>query len=282
MRAAWFDKLGPASEVFQIGDIDKPIAGPGEVLVKVYTSGINPGDAKTRSGWQNVHDASGTVIPHADGAGVIENVGIDVNTSRIGQRVWIHHSPNNGMGTAADYIAIPEDRARLLPDDCSFAEGACLGVPALTAHKAVLVDGTIDGQTHLISGGAGAVGQYAIQFARQGGATVIATVSSDEKADIARTCGADHIINYKTEDVTAQAMKITQGEGVDRIIEVDFGANILTDAEIIKPHGVIASYSSTSEREPVFPYYPVCEKGRCASDYSGIYHPDRRKAGKIG
>ncbi len=262
MRAAWFDQIGPASEVLRIGELPQPIAQRGEVLVRVHASGINPSDVKTRSGWMNVHEVSGRVIPHIDGAGIIEAVGDGVDATRVGERVWLHCSPVRGMqGTAAQYIAVPAAAARRLPDGVSFAEGSCLGTPALTAHHAVLVDGPVDGQAMLVAGGAGAVAQYAIQFAKAAGATVIATVSSDEKAAIARASGADAVVNYRREPVAERVLEWTSGKGVARIIEVDLGANVQLDARVIAPRGVIASYSSSSNREPVFPYYPLAKKG---------------------
>ncbi|MGE0315250.1 MAG: NADPH:quinone reductase [Lautropia sp.] len=262
MKAAWFDRIGPAREVLQIGSLETPRPAAGEVLVRVRASGINPSDVKTRSGWMNVHRVSGRVIPHIDGAGVIEAVGEGVDGARVGERVWLHCSPINGIqGTAAEYIALPSRAARRLPDPTGFDEGACLGVPGLTAHHAVLVDGPIRDQQILVAGGAGAVAQYAIQIAKQEGASIIATVSSDEKASIALACGADAVVDYRREDAASRILEWTGGKGVSRIVEVDFGANVALDARVIAPNGIIASYSSSSVREPVFPYYPLAVKG---------------------
>ncbi|WP_089721364.1 NADPH:quinone reductase, partial [Candidatus Entotheonella palauensis] len=201
------------------------------------------------------------VIPHGDGAGIIEAVGAGVPKSRVGERVWVHQMKDQNGGTAAEFTALPSDQAFPLPDHLSFAEGACLGVPVVTAFQAVMSDGPVTGQTLLVAGGAGAVAHYAIQFAKLSDATVITTVSSDEKATHAKTAGADTIINYKTEDVVARVLELTDGAGVDRIVEVDFGANLPIDVPIIKPTGVIASYSSTAVREPILPYYPLAYKG---------------------
>jgi NADPH2:quinone reductase len=261
MLAAWYDRLGPAAQVIQVGELDTPQPGPGEVLVRLRASGVNPADVKRRSGWLNATESVGRIIPHGDGAGLIEAVGPGVSLSRVGERVWVHKMKAERWGTAAEYTTLPSDQAYPLPDPMSFAEGACLGVPAVTAYQAVLSDGPVVGQTLLVAGGAGAVAHYAIQFAKLSGATVLTTVSSDEKAAHAQVAGADTIINYKTEEVVARVLELTDGAGVDRIVEVDFGANLPIDVPIIKPGGVIASYSSTAVREPVLPYYPLAYKG---------------------
>ncbi|ETX08836.1 NADPH:quinone reductase [Candidatus Entotheonella palauensis] len=261
MIAAWYERWGPAAEVIQVGELDTPEPGSGEVLVRLHASGVNPADVKRRSGWLSVDDPFDRMIPHGDGAGTIEAVGAGVPRSRVGERVWIHQMKDNRNGTAAEYTTLPADQAYALPDHMSFAEGACLGVPAATAYHAVMIDGPVTGQTVLVAGGAGAVAHYAIQFAKLSDATVITTVSSDEKAAHDKTAGADDIINYKTEDVVARVLEITSGAGVDRIVEVDLGANLPIDVPLIKPAGVIASYSSTAIREPIFPYYPLAYKG---------------------
>ena len=263
MRAAWYERLGPAAEVLQVGDCEAPQPGPGEVLVRIAASGVNPSDWKKRSGWQYGPMTAPRVIPHNDGAGVIEAVGDGVSAQRVGERVWLFGAQAGGRagGTAAELCAVPADQAVRLPTGMSFEAGACLGVPACTAHFAVFADGRITGQTILIPGAAGAVGHYAVQFAKWSGATVIATVSSREKAEHARAGGADHVIDYRREDVVGRVKEMTDGQGVDRIVEVDFGANLAADAELIKPNGVIASYSSTRIPEPVLPYYPLAFKG---------------------
>ncbi|WP_256868296.1 NADPH:quinone reductase [Candidatus Entotheonella palauensis] len=261
MFAAWYDRMGPAADVIQFGELNSPEPDSGEVLVRLYTSGINPADVKRRSGWTGINEHFDRVIPHGDGAGIIEAIGAGVPKSRVGERVWVHRMKDQNGGTAAEYAALPSDQAFPLPDHLSFAEGACLGVPAVTAYQAVMSDGPVTGQTLLIAGGAGAVAHYAIQFAKLCDATVITTVSSEEKAMHAKTAGADAIINYKTDDVVTRVLELTDGAGVDRIVEVDFGANLPIDVPIIKPAGVIASYSSTAVREPVLPYYPLAYKG---------------------
>jgi NADPH2:quinone reductase len=170
-------------------------------------------------------------------------------------------SARPGEGTAAQYVAVPEANVVQLPDGLSLAEGACLGVPAFTAYHATLSDGPVAGQTVLVQGGAGAVGVVAVELARWSGARVIATVSSPEKAAIARAAGADHTIDYTRDDVAARVMEITGGTGVERIVEVDFGANVAIDSAVIAENGTVASYSSTRVREPVLPYYAFGLKG---------------------
>lgn len=261
MRAAWYERTGKASEVLKHGELETPTTGPGQVLVRLHASGVNPADVKARSGWLDVHKNFDRVIPNCDGAGVVEAVGPDVEKTWIGKRVWVHISKENPHGTAAEYMPAALADIHPLPDNISFIEGACVGVPVATAHHIVLVDGPVHGQTVLVAGGAGVVAHYAIQIAKLGGATVITTVSSPEKAAHAKAAGAHHIINYREVDVATRIMDITNGAGVDRIIEVDLGANMALDAKVIKPDGVVASYSSTSNREPVLPYYAFALKG---------------------
>ena len=261
MRAAYYNRLGPASEVIEIGEVPTPRPGPGEVLIEVRASGINPHDVKKRSGWI-AHEAEFPVIPHFDGAGIIADVGDGVPARRCGERVWMSRADRLARaGTAAERVAVPAALARALPETMDFAEGACIAVPAVTAHRALLRDGPVAGKTVLVAGGAGAVGHVAIQIAKEDGARVIATVSSEEKANHARAGGADLTIDYRREDVVERVLSITDGQGVDRIVEVDFGANVAIDHAVLKPAGVVASYSSTRVPEPVLPYYPLAFKG---------------------
>jgi NADPH2:quinone reductase len=262
MRAAWYEATGPAFEVIRVGEVPQPEPGAGEVLVRVHASGVNPSDTKRRAGWRKEPLEYPRIIPHSDGAGVIEAVGAGVEDGRIGERVWLWNAQRGrASGTCAEYVAVPGALAVPLPETTSFAQGACLGVPASTAHFAVLADGPLTGQTVLVQGGAGAVGNYAVQWAKRSGAHVIATVSSAAKADLARASGADATVDRRAEDVAQRVLELTDGHGVDRIVEVDFGANLDADVALIKPNGVIASYSSTARPEPVFPYYPLAYKG---------------------
>ncbi len=262
MRAAWYEKSGPAHEVLTVGEMPTPDPGSGEVLVRVAASGINPSDFKQRAGWRKEGLPFPRIVPHSDGAGVVESVGDGVDGSRVGQRVWLYNTQRGRpWGTAAEYVVVPDSQAVPLPEGIGFDVAACLGVPACTAHFAVLCDGALAGRTMLVAGAAGAVGHSAVQFAKWGGAEVIATVSSGAKAEHARAAGADHIVNYRSEPVAERILDLTDGAGVDRIAEVDFGANLAIDIEVIKANGIIASYSSTRVPEPVLPYYPLAYKG---------------------
>jgi len=178
MKAAWFESFGPASDVLRVGEQEKPEAGHGEVLIRLASSGVNPSDVKKRAGsFPNLLD-EGFVIPHSDGAGVIEAVGEGVPANRIGERVWIYQAQHGRrLGSAAEYIALDQRRAAPLPDNTGFEIGACIGIPVMTAHRCVFADGPVDGQTVVITGGAGRVGHYAVQWAAQAGARVIATAS---------------------------------------------------------------------------------------------------------
>jgi NADPH2:quinone reductase len=246
MRAATFSKTGSAREVFAVGEQPVPQPGPGDVRVRVATSGVNPSDVKRRGAAPAGKPAEfPLVIPHSDGAGTIDAVGAGVPESRIGERVWTFNAQyRRPFGTAAEFCVVPSAFAVALPDTVEFAVGACLGVPALTAYHAIALDGSMRGKTLLVQGGAGAVAFYAIQFAKLDGATVITTVSSDEKAARARSAGADHVINYRTEDVKARIAEITSGKRVDRIIEVDLKANAMTYPDILVEHGKAVVYGS--------------------------------------
>ncbi|MBD1842048.1 NADPH:quinone reductase [Cyanobacteria bacterium FACHB-63] len=261
MRAVWYEQVGAAKTVLTIGEIEPPELAAGQVRVEVFASGVNPSDVKQRAGWGGLTMRFPRVIPHNDGSGVIVEVGEGVSSDRIGERVWIYEATlPKGLGTVAEFVVVASENAIVLPDSISFAEGACLGVPAMTAHHCVFKDGSVAGQTILVTGGAGAVGAYAIQLAKWGNATVITTVSSEQKAAIAKKIGADHVINYKTEDVSAIVKQITNGKGVDRVIEVDFAANVETNLKILKRNGTIATYASDSQVSPQVPIYSLIYK----------------------
>src|SRR5215469_11895840 len=225
MRAAFYEKNGPAREVLKTGEIDTPHPGAGEVRVKLKTSGVNPSDVKARIG-STRKIAFPRVIPHSDGAGVIDMVGDGVPAARVGERVWTWNAQwLRPFGTCAEYVTLPSDMAVRLPDKTSFEAGACLGIPAMTAYHAVAVAQAKPGMTLLVSGGAGAVGHYAIQFAKTAGASVITTISSPEKAKLAKAAGADHTIDYRRENVGERVMALTGKKGVDAVIELDIAAN---------------------------------------------------------
>lgn len=242
MQAAWWERNGPAREVLELGEMQTPQPAPGEVLVRVMASGVNPSDVKSRLGRA---PAFPRIIPHSDGAGVIAAVGEGVDPVRAGERVWLWNGQwQRAHGTAAEFIALPARQAVPLPANTSFEAGACLGIPALTALHGLLTDGGIAGQAVLVQGGAGAVGHYAIQFARLLGARrIIATVSSAAKAEHARAAGADLVLNYREEDVAAR-IRAVEPEGVERIIEVDVAGNAALDAAVLAHGGMIAVYGS--------------------------------------
>ena len=276
MRAAWYDKVGAAAEVLKVGDLPIPEPGPGEVRVRVFASGLNPTDVKARVRPGSMPGPR--VIPHQDGAGVIDKVGAGVPASRVGERVWLYIVQwQRQWGTAAEYTVVPAQLAVRLPANTSFAEGACLGIPAVTAHRCLFADGPIAGHTVLVTGGAGAVGHYAVQLAKWAGARVIATVSSPEKAALAAAAGADHTVNYRTGDTAKEILALTGGAGVDRIVDVDFGGNLAVSAEAIKVNGVIASYASMGEREPKLPFYALMAKNATIQPVLIYTMPERAK-----
>ena len=243
MRAAYYERNGAAAEVLQLGEVETPKPGPGEVRVRLATSGVNPSDVKTRAGTAR-KIAFPRVIPHSDGAGEIDMVGEGVAAARVGERVWIWNGQwKRPFGTAAEFIVLPDQQAVRLPKDISFEAGACLGIPALTARHAVDIAGTAAGKTVLIAGGAGAVAHYAIQFAKARGATVITTVSSMVKATVAREAGADHTIDYQAENVGERVMALTKG-GVDAVIELDLTANAGLISAVLRPRGIVAVYGT--------------------------------------
>ncbi len=261
MRAAWYERIGIAQEVLRCGEMELPEVGLGEVRVRVHVSGVNLSDVKRRSGWRGLTMEFPRVIPHNDGAGVIDAVGVGVSRSRLGERVWIYEAQlHRPFGTAAEYVVVPSELAVFLPDNTEFAEGACFGVPAMTAHYCVFNDGSIAERTVLVSGGAGAVGNYAIQLAKWGGATVISTISSPEKAAVANAAGADYVLDYKKEDAVTRIQEITNGKGVDRVVEVAFGSNLTANLAVLKPNGVISTYASDSQHEPQMPFYEISNK----------------------
>lgn len=262
MQAAFYEQTGLASEVLRIGEVPTPLPGPGEVRVKVAWSGVNPSDVKTRAGLRTKTLPFPRIIPHSDSAGVIDQVGANVPSSRIGERVWLWNAAwNRPFGTAAQYVVLPSEQAVLLPEGLDLAAGASLGIPALTAYHAVTVAGGVAGKRVLVAGGAGAVGHYAIQLARLKGARqIIATVSGPEKAALAREAGADIVLNYKTEDLLAAIQDATAGQGVDRIVEVDLAANINTDLEVLRAAGEVIVYGSGASEISV-PFSPAIRKG---------------------
>jgi len=258
VKAVWYERIGPAAEVLQYGELPDPRPQAGEVRVRVAASGVNPSDAKTRAGVSKRPTMYPRIVPHSDGAGTIDAVGQGVSKSRIGERVWLYNAQwERPFGTAAELVALPAELAIPLPQAVGFAEAACLGIPAMTAHRCTLGGGGVAGKTVLVTGVAGVVGHDAIQLAKWSGARVITTVSSPAKGEPARAAGADFVIDYKQEPVAERILEITANRGVDRIVEVELGGNLPVTARVLKPGGVVSAYASIGAREPILPVYPL-------------------------
>jgi NADPH2:quinone reductase len=253
MRAALYDRYGPAGEVLRVDDVETPEPGPGQVRVKIEASGINPTDWKSRGG-MTPRPIAGFQIPHHDGAGVIDGVGEGVDPGRVGQRVWLWlAAAGSPWGTAAGWSVVPGEKAVPLPDNASAELGASLGVPAMTAHRCLFADGPIGGKTVLVAGGAGAVGHYAIELAKWAGARVVTTVSGPQKAELAAKAGADLVVNYREPGAADEIRAFTADAGVDRVVEVALGANLKLDLAVIASGAQIACYAA----EPDDPALPV-------------------------
>ena len=253
MKAALYDRYGPAREVLRVEDVERPEPGPGEVRVRVEFSGVNPTDWKSRSG-ATPRPIDGFQIPHHDGAGVIDAVGEGVDPGRNGQRVWLWLAAGGRRwGTAAEWTVVPEGLAIPLPERASAELGASLGVPAVTAHRCLFADGPITGKTVLVAGGAGAVGHFAIELAKRAGARVASTVSGPEKADLAAKAGADLVVNYRQPGAADQIRSFAGAAGVDHVVEVALGANLQLDLAVIAPGARIVCYAA----EPTDPVLPV-------------------------
>ncbi|HTH81065.1 MAG TPA: NADPH:quinone reductase [Ramlibacter sp.] len=261
MKAAFYEKTGPAHDVLQVGEMPTPEPARGEVRVKLRFSGVNPSDVKSRMGLRSSAPAFARIVPHSDGMGVIDAVGEGVDRARIGERVWIWNGAwGRAFGTAAEFMSLPQEQAVAMPEGTPDEAGACFGIPALTAMHAVLMSGGVQGKRVLVQGGAGAVGHYAVQFARELGASqVIATVSSEAKAQLAREAGAQVVIDYKREDVAAAVMRATNNAGVERVIEVDIAANAAVDAQCVRTGGEWVVYGSGKSPFPL-EFFPLISK----------------------
>jgi NADPH2:quinone reductase len=245
MRAVFYEKNGPARDVLKVGERPTPQPGPGDVRVRIKASGVNPSDVKARRGTARRQTGFDVTIPHSDGAGVIDAVGPGVDPARVGQRVWLWNGQwGRPFGTAAEYIVLGANRAVPLPDTVSFEVGACLGIPLLTAWRAIHWRPGRAGETLLVAGGAGAVGQYAVQLAWRAGYRVIASVSSDEKAAVAAAAGAEATVNYRQEDLAAAVSRFTGGAGIDRVIEVNLSANAPDYVRYLRHDGLVVVYGS--------------------------------------
>src|SRR4051795_1665737 len=256
MRAAWYERPGPAAEVLQVGEMAEPEPSPGEVRVRIALSGVNPGDTKKRGDWLGYRMPFPRIVPHSDGSGVIDAVGQGVDRSRIGQRVWVYGAQSyRPFGTAAQFTVVPVEQAVDLPDGVTDEIGACLGIPGITAHRAVFADGPVTGKTVLVHGVLGGVGALAAQLARWSGATVIGTVRRSGDISLASHLGLADVVALDHEH-PAIALRRLAPEGVDRIVEVSFSDNVDLDAAVAKVGTVIAAYATRAER-PDFPFWPM-------------------------
>jgi NADPH2:quinone reductase len=263
MKAIVYTQTGPA-EVLELTEREPPRAGPGEVRVRIVVSAVNPTDWKSRSASPG-RALETPQVPNQDGAGVVEEVGDGVDGLAVGQRVWVWDAAwQRADGTAQEQVVLPARQVVPLPDDASFDVGASLGIPALTAHRALtcfdgaperLAPGALAGRTVLVAGGAGAVGHAAIQLARWAGATVVTTVSSPEKAALARAAGADHVVDYRAEDVVARVKELAP-DGVDPVVEVNPNANVGIDSRVVAPGGTIAIYANGADPDVPIPVRP--------------------------
>jgi len=265
MRAIIYDVTGDP-EVLTPVDREPPQAGPGEVQVRIHRSGVNPTDWKNRRGAEAGTPVEPVQVPNQDGSGVVEAVGAGVDASRVGERVWVFEAAyQRPEGTAQELTVVPEARAVPLPDDASFDLGAALPIPFMTAHRCLtvteggpdhLAPGTLGGRTVLVSGGAGAVGNAAIQLARWAGATVVTTVSGPEKAALAEAAGAHHVLNYREQDVIAEVRKIAP-DGVDAVVEVAAAANAEIDVAVVGLHASVAVYADDDKAPLSVPIRPL-------------------------
>jgi NADPH2:quinone reductase len=256
MKAVWFEAFGEPEDVLQIGEKPMPEPGAGEVRVKLATSGVNPSDTKKRRGsFPHLLD-NGYVIPHSDGAGIIDAVGAGVDAARTGERVFVYQAQHGRrFGTLASHVVVADNRAPRLANTVSFEAGALYGIPVMTAHRCVFAEGDPAGKLILVTGGAGRVGYYAIQWARRAGAEVIATASNPADADACREAGAHHVVNHR-EDGWAQAvLAASSGRKVNQVVEVEFGANLPQILDCIATNGAICTYSSSQNMTPTLPFY---------------------------
>ena len=260
MKAAWYEKQGPAREVLTVGEMPDPSPAAGEVRIRIAASGINPGDIKKRQDAFGYGMVYPRVIPHSDGAGRVDEVGPGVSSEWMGRPVWCYGAQSyRPFGTAAEFTVVPVDHLAPLPDNVSMEKGACLGIPGITAHRAVHVAGPVSGRTVLVQGAAGSVGLCAVQMARQAGARVIGTIRSAAEEETARNAGAHEVVhNDKTQEFIGR-VKVLAPNGIDHVVEVAFGANIEVDLELLSLGGSVASYATNVDK-PAIPFWPLVFK----------------------
>ncbi len=255
MKVIGYEEFGPATEVLQVREIELQKPKSREVIVKLRYSGVNPSDAKARAGNRPgiFKPEYSLVIPHSDGSGVIEDVGSELDKSLIGKRVWVRNGQwKRPFGTAAEYITIALENLIEMPSEMSFKHGATMGIPGLTAAYGIFGSGEVLGKTLLISGGMGAVGHLAVQLAKWGGATVI-TTGSKSSYETLLSLGADYFFDYSSDKLVSQIKEVAP-EGVDRVVEVEFGINLNWLHEVLKPNGTLAVYGSAKEMNPIIPF----------------------------
>ena len=255
MQAVWYNKFGSAENVLEVGEYQTPEPAQGDVKVRIHASGVNPSDTKKRLGANPALLNNGPVIPNSDGSGEIVALGEGVNNRNIGERVWIYNAQfGRQEGTSAQFVCIPSNQAVWMPDNASYEIGAMMGIPAMTAHRCVCADGSVDGQILLVTGGAGRVGYYATQWAKYFGATVIATGSSRKSVEHCKQAGADFVVGHPSNKTATEILEFTSGRKVDRIVDGDFGVNLPSALDVLKTNGVIATYSSMTNMNPVIPF----------------------------
>lgn len=262
MKAAWYENQGPAKEVMVVGEIPDPQPEQGEVRIRISTSGINPGDVKKRQDTFGVEMAFPRVIPHSDGAGIIDRVGRSVPGSRVGERVWCFGAQSyRPFGMAAEYTVVPSGNAVPLSAKVSFEQGACLGIPGITALRAVHIAGPVDGRTVLAQGGAGTVGLCAVGLARHASAHVIATVRSEHAELVVKQGGTHEIVRTDgiSDHEVVERLRSLAPRGMDHIVEVAFHANITTDEKVLAQGGSLATYA-TGDPKPSIPFWPLVFK----------------------
>ncbi len=258
MKAAWYEKQGPPQEVLIVGEMPDPIPGPGELRIRIAASGINPGDTKKRGDAFGVGMPYPRIIPHSDGAGKVDQVGDGISSDWIGKSVWCYGAQSyRPFGTAAEFTVVPAAQAVPLPANVTPEQGACLGIPGITAHRAVHVAGSVNGRTVLVQGAAGSVGLCAVQLARYVGAHVIGTIRTPAEEQTAKQAGAHEVLLNDAE--LPSKVKALVPEGIDHIVEVAFGANIERDVELLKMAGSIATYA-TNAATPTIPFWPMVFK----------------------
>lgn len=277
MKAVQFSKAGAAKDVLEMVDMEPIAPEPGEVRVKMAYAAVNPTDVKRRASGRELPNFS-PIVSGNDGSGVIEAVGTNVDPGLVGKNAWIFGAQAyRPMGTAAEFCTLPAWMAPVLPDEASLEDGACLGVPAVTAYHSIFSDGPVEGQTVLVSGGGGRVGAYAVQMAKLGGATVIAMVGKPENETYVKELGADHVVNYRNDDVAVKVLELTGGRGVDRISEVAFGANVDLFHQVVVPNGVVTAYSSDAVESPVLPFLQLMFKNITMRPFTIYQLPEQTK-----